>query len=157
MRPLAAFLLLLLAASASAEEGLPSALALGANYTGVQARLGLTRRTALEARYQSGKSGDVTAGVFGARLYHFLRDAGRYRFFLGGELAAVSGDTKDRRYGTKGFAAGAFCGIETRPVKRIAIGVDAGPYLIALKERRTKLTSSGLDFVLNTYAVFYLF
>jgi len=157
MRPLAILLLFLCAAPAAAEDGFLSKLSLGVNYTGAQARYDLSRRTALEARYQSGESGDVTAGVFGARLYRFPRETGRYRVFFGGELAALSGNTKDRHYGTSGFAAGAFLGVETRPVKRMAIGLDAGPYFIALKERKTRLSSSGLDFVVNTYAQLYLF
>ena len=157
MRSLVTLLVFFCVSCAAAEDGFPSKLALGVNYTGAQARCGLTPRTALEARYQSGESGDVSASAVGLRLYRFLREAGRYRAFFGGELAALSGDTKDRRYGTSGFAAGAFFGIETRPVRSIAIGLDAGPYFIALKERKSKLSSSGLDFVLDTYAVFYLF
>jgi hypothetical protein len=90
-------------------------------------------------------------------MYRFTRGEGGLRIFFGGDLAAVSGKAASSLYSASGFAAGAFGGVELRLTRRIAVGVDAGPYLITLKEKKTKLSSSGLDFVLNTCAVFYLF
>jgi hypothetical protein len=142
--------------------------AVGASYTGGQVRYQFSPRWALEMRYQFGSAdsdyGTVRANVWGLRGYHFypvgLRE--RFSWYWGGEGAyaktnslGTSGGESNLR--VSGFAVGAFGGIEYRVLPRIAVSTDIGPYLISLKESDSGISSTGLDFVVNTAINFYIF
>jgi hypothetical protein len=136
-------------------------LAAGISYTGFQVRYHLTGRWAAEGRFQFGKAdsnyGDVKSNVEGIRLYRFLPYRPKLSWYLGGEAAHASAEAQESSYKTDGFALGVFGGMEYRVLKRVSVGVDIGPYAIALKEQQTGQSQSSLDFVVNTALNFYIF
>jgi hypothetical protein len=138
-------------------------LSVGVNYTGGQLRWRLSPRWAAEGRMQFGSAdsdyGQVHSQVFGMRLYRFapLYMWERASWYLAGEADYAKADTNNSSYSTKGFAAGAVGGVELRIAKRLSVDADIGPYVISLKETQTNLTSTGMDFVVNTALNFYLF
>jgi hypothetical protein len=115
--------------------------------------------------------GTIHANVFGLRGYRFFSERRRCRFYLGIEgdyvhtsirsvdttnnpnsIATISGFGE-----TSGYAMGGFGGVEFRLLKRIALDVDVGPYMIGLQEKVTKTSDASLDFVANTAINVYLF
>ncbi len=136
-------------------------LSIGVNYTGGQVRWRLSTRWAAEGRMQFGSAdsnyGKVHSQIFGLRGYRFFPFRERMTWYAGGEAAYVKADTDSSSYNTSGFAFGTFGGLEYRVLPRVSVGVDIGPYVISLKEKQTGLTSTGLDFVINTALNFYLF
>ena len=139
----------------------PSRLALGVNYIGGQARYNLNSRWAGELRYLTGSedasTGKVFSQVFGLRGYRFFRESAYYRFFLGSEAALVNSDQKNTSYKVSGPAMGAFGGLEYHFGKRFSLGLDIGPYLLSLKEKKTDVSDTSLEFIANTYFIVYLF
>jgi len=158
----------LIAAAAYAEERhqltLPSEptplpqsrLSLGINYTGGQVRWRLSRRWAMEGRIQVGSAdsdyGKVHADVFGLRGYRFFRRPTWERMvgYVGGEGAYAKANAEGSSYSVHGFAVGAFGGMDYWFARRCFVGADIGPYVISLRESQTGLTSTDLDFVVNT-------
>ncbi len=138
-------------------------LGIGLNYTGGQVRWRLSSRWAMEGRVQFGSAdsdfGRVRSNVFGLRAYRFLPfgQHERISWYLGGEGAYAKASSNSYNYSTTGFAFGGFGGLEYRLLSRLSVGADIGPYVISLKEQQTGLTSTGLDFVVNTALIFYLF
>ena len=117
----------------------------------------------MEGRFQFGSAdsdaGNVHAQVYGLRGYRFLSLGGgdRISWYLGSEAAYAKANSSNTSYSTKGYAFGGFGGLEYRLLSRLSVGADIGPYVISLKESQTGLTSTGLDFVMNTALIFYLF
>jgi hypothetical protein len=136
-------------------------LALGVSYTGAQLRYDLSSRWAAEVRYQRGKAssdqGDVSANVFGLRGYRSFHRRERFSFYWGGEGAYADASPARSNYHVTGLALGAFGGVEYRVMKRVTVNADLGPYVISLKEKQTNVSSTNLDFVLNTALNVYLF
>ena len=154
---------------------LPRHLSIGFNDLGEQLRFHLNPDWALEQRFLMGSStsdfGTVHANVFGIRGYHFLPEHRRLRLYLGLEgdyvttslksvdttgnpnsIATISGFGQ-----TSGYALGGFGGFEFRLLKRIALDLDIGPYMIGVKEKVTHVSDASLDFVANTAINVYLF
>ena len=147
--------------SAVTAQARPHRWGLGINYTGAQLRYSRNRRWMWEGRYQQGKAssdyGRVTAQVFGFRGYRNFWGRRGWPLYAGSELAYVTAKTNSSAYATKGFAAGAFGGVEYYVGKRLSVNADIGPYVITLREKQTDLTQTTLDFVLNTALVVHLF
>lgn len=153
--------LLLFGGSWLLAEPTPSRFALGLNYIGGQLRYNLDSRWAGELRYLTGSedaaTGKVTSDVFGLRSYRFFRESTYHRFFLGAEAALVNSDQKNTSYKVSGPAVGAFGGLEWHIGRKFSLGLDIGPYLLSLKEKKTKVSETSLEFIANTYFIFYLF
>lgn len=134
--------------------------AIGVNYLGGQIRYHLSPKWAAEGRYLTGTedaaAGEVKASVGGLRGYRFFGLEGKFRFFLGAEVASVSAKQTGSTYKVSGMASGAFGGMEYR-MGRLALGLDMGPYVMALKEKSRNVSDTSLEFVLNSYFTFYLF
>jgi hypothetical protein len=159
------------------EEPLPPRhLSLGINDLGEQCRVHFGRNWAIEQRFLTGNSssdlGTVQAFVFGLRGYRFLPEHRRLRLYMGLEADYVTtslkggGNTSGNPnsvanisgFGqTSGYAMGAFGGVEYRLMKRVALDLDIGPYMIGVKEKLTGVSDSSLDFVANTAINVYLF
>ncbi|MBI4369066.1 MAG: outer membrane beta-barrel protein [Elusimicrobia bacterium] len=144
-----------------AAEPSPSRFALGLNYLGGQIRYNLNSHWSGELRYLTGSDdaaeGKITSQVFGLRGYRFFRADSRYRFFLGAEAALVNSDQKNTSYKVSGPALGGFGGLEYRFGRRFSLGLDIGPYLLSLKEKKTDVSDTSLEFIANTFFMFYLF
>jgi hypothetical protein len=157
------FFLLLGAAARSEELFHPyTRLAVGACYAGGQVRLGLTPRWAVELRALTGASegeaGERTDSFVGSlRVYRRLGGSGRWRFFSGGEGGYASADAQGKAGDSGGYIAGVFGGMEYYPLKRLSLGLDAGPYFISLKQNSGAVTDSTVDIVLNSSINFYFF
>ncbi|MBI4369584.1 MAG: outer membrane beta-barrel protein [Elusimicrobia bacterium] len=145
----------------SAEGANPYRFALGLNYLGGQIRYDLDSRWSGELRYLTGSedaaTGKITSQIFGLRGYRFFRADSRYRFFLGTEAALVNSDQKNTSYTVSGPAIGGFGGVEYRFGKRFSLGLDIGPYLLSLKEEKTDVSETSLEFIANTFLILYLF
>ncbi|MBI4669315.1 MAG: hypothetical protein HY747_09055 [Elusimicrobia bacterium] len=152
---------LLPASSFLSAESDRSRLGIGFNYIGGQVRCHLNSQWAGELRYLTGSeeadTGKVNSQVLGLRGYRFIESRHRYRFFLGAETAYVGSDQNNTSYKTSGAAIGGFGGIEYRLGGRFALGFDIGPYLLSLKEKTKDVSDSSLEFVANTFFIFYVF
>jgi hypothetical protein len=160
----------------------PDRMAIGINDLGGQVRVRVARNWAAEARFMTGSAssseGGIHSMVVGLRGYRFFTEHRRCKFYLGleGDYAQTSirggtsnggpsgspngaaGVTGASGFGnTSGYAAGGFGGLELRPVRRIAVDFDMGPYLIGLKEKVTGASASNWDFVVNGAVNVYLF
>ena len=157
---LAAFFAVWLGGAARAAGGAPERLAAGVNVVGGQVDYDVTPRVRGELRFvtgsQGGASGTVTSSVFGARAYR-LFGASATRFYCGAELAYVKARQSGSSYRVSGPAGGAFVGAERMLARRVALGVDAGPYFFSLRESETRAAETTFDFVLNSYVLFSLF
>jgi len=163
---------------AAKEKPEPAHLAWGVNDLGEQLRVHFSPRWAVEARFQMGNAssneGRVKAMVFGARGYRFFEEHHRCKLYLGLEGAyaqtsiqgspsipnSPTGQDINAQSGfgdSSGVAGGPFVGLELRPIRRIAVDLDMGPYLIDLKEKTTGTSSSNWDFVVNAALLFYFF
>lgn len=137
--------------------------AVGINYTGGQFRYRFSQKWVAEGRVQFGSAdsqvGTVHSKVFGFRGYRFLSlgSSDRMAWYLGGEGAYANSSSHDYNYDVSGTAFGGFGGLEYRLLKRVSVAADIGPYVISLKEKTTGISSTGLDFVVNTALIFYLF
>jgi len=147
---LAALAFALLAGPAAAEGG---KTALGVNYPGAAFRIFFSSAAAAEARV------NYLDKIFtgGARLYYFPKIAGfkdsRVRPFACAEADYVSfkGDWSKGNGGAFGGAVGA----EYFLSPKISVQSDIGPVYVALKDTKSSLTQSGLEFVLNFGVNFY--
>lgn len=152
---------LLTPTSSQQSENVKPTLGIGVNYLGGEIRYLFLKEWATEIRYLTGKasskSGEVSSQVYGLRGYRFFSPSGPGHFFIGAELAAINSDQKGTSYQVEGIATGGFVGFEYRVTRNICIGVDIGPYIFSLKEKRTKADESSLEFVINSSLVFYLF
>ena len=83
--------------------------------------------------------------------------AKRTRFFAGVEAGYVSSSASGSAYKVAGPLAGAVAGVEFRVLRRLAVGLDAGPYLFALHEKSTAASQTSADFVFNSSLSFFLF
>jgi opacity protein-like surface antigen len=175
-RILLVLVLAFVAAPASAADAPePRRFAVGTNGMGVLLRLNATPDWAGEFRFQAGSAtsseGDVRATVFTLRGYRFFPERYRVRFYAGAEggYAKTSLSNQSTSPGaspllsssgfgaTTGFVAGVFGGLEYRIVRRVFLDLDAGPYLISLKESATRTSGSSADFVANAAIGVYLF
>ncbi len=136
-------------------------MALGINYTGAQFRWNFRSRWAVEGRYQQGSAtsdyGNVKSKVFGVRAYRFFRTERRFPLYIAPEIARATATPERSDYRVDGFAAGVAGGMEYHVTPRISLDVDIGPYVIALHEKKTQVSQSSLDFVLNTALLVHLF
>ena len=152
-----------LCAPASAADGPQSyRFAVGVDYGGAHLHWGLTPRWATELRWQraSSQSGDgrVRAEAFGLRGVRYSSEWKSWRFLGGVEGDYVAADAAGTTHArVSGAGLGAFIGAEARVTRRITIGVDAGPYLLSLKERTTHASDSSVEFVANSSLSVYLF
>ena len=154
----------------------PERLAIGVNDLGGQLRFHVAPNWAAEFRFLTGSSssnvGNIHSTVFGLRGYRFFRERRRCKLYVGveggyaqtsirgsGSSGSPAGNLNNgARFGnTSGYAGGGFGGIELRPLNRVAIDADMGPYLIGLKEKITGASDSSWDFVLNAAVNVYLF
>ena len=164
--------------SASVSKLEPAHLAYGINGLGEELRVHFSPNWAAEGRFQIGNAssneGKIQAMVFGLRGYRFFQEHRRCKLYLGLEGAyaqtsihgspttptSPTGQYSAQQSGfgnTTGFAGGGFAGIELRPLRRIAVDFDMGPYLIDLKEKTTGTAGSNWDFVVNFAVLFYFF
>lgn len=135
--------------------------ALGINFMGAQCRWRWRRAWAAELRFQHGEAegdyGRVMADVFGLRGYRFLRHYRLTTLYLGGEAAYTQAKSDRYSFSVSGPIAGAFGGVEIKVTKNTALGVDIGPYVLALREKQTSVSNTTLDFVVNTGVLWYVF
>jgi len=137
--------------------------AVGINYTGGQFRYRFAQKWAAESRIQFGSAdsdiGTIHAFVFGLRMYRFFPfgKSDRIAWYVAGEGDYATASSHEYSYHVSGFAFGSVGGLEYRITRRISLAADIGPYVISLKEQETGLSSTGLDFVVNTALIFYLF
>lgn len=136
-------------------------LSLGVNFIGGQIRYNLNARWAAELRYLTGAAdsdaGRVRSSVIGFRGYRMFAPEHRWHGYVGAEIAHASAKSEHYNYSAVGFAAGAFGGFRYHLTRRLAFEADIGPYVISLREERTQLKSSNLDFVLDTALVWRVF
>jgi len=85
----------------------------------------------------TGPAASQTRGVQGATYW-------------GTEAAYATAKPQTSTYKTKGFAFGAFGGVEYRLSRHLSINADLGPYVISLHESQTSTGSTNLDFVVNS-------
>jgi hypothetical protein len=137
--------------------------AVGVNYTGGQFRYRFAQKWAAESRMQIGSAdsdiGTIRAFVFGLRAYRFFPfgKSDRIAWYLAGEGDYARASSHEYNYQVSGLAFGSVGGLEYRLTRRISLAADIGPYVISLKEQQTGISSTGLDFVVNTALIFYLF
>ena len=136
-------------------------LLVGLNYTGGQVRWKFSSRWAVEGRYQQGKTssnyGDVKSQVAGLRLYRYFQRTNQFALYAGPDFDHAEAKTETSNFKTTGFVAGAFGGAQYRITPWLSIDADIGPYVISLKEQQTNLSSTNLDFVLNSALVLRIF
>lgn len=135
----------------------------GVNYVGGQARYFFKPKWAGELRYQTATVGGgaiyTTSQVIGLRGYRFFETGTSYRFYLGGEFAAVNSSEKQEGifYKAGGTAFGAFGGGEYFFSRRWAVSLDAGPYMFSIKERLFGGRDASFDFIANGCVNYYFF
>jgi hypothetical protein len=169
------FLISLSSWSAAGDGPEPRRLALGTTGMGGLLRLHATPYWAGELRFQAGSAtsneGDVRATVFSLRVYRFSAERYRCRFYAGAEGAYAKTSLSEQNTGpgmspllnasgfgaTSGYAAGVFGGLEYKILRRVFLDLDAGPYVIDLKESSTGTSGSSWDFVANAAIGVYLF
>ncbi|MCX5786418.1 MAG: hypothetical protein NTX59_12090 [Elusimicrobia bacterium] len=138
---------------AADQETFGRSAALGVNYPGGNLKIFLPDSFAAELRGQYVDK--ILTG--GARLYYYPSVFGfnnaRLRPFLGAEGDYIS--FKGQLSKGNGAAFGAIAGVECFLSKRISVQTDAGPFYIALKDNKSALRQSGLEFVLNFGVNFY--
>ena len=156
----AACILWFVGLSQAAESASPERLAVGVNVIGGQLDYAPTRDWRVELRYvggsQSSSGGTVSSQVMGLRGYRVF-GAAPTRFYSGAEAAYVGAKQRGTDYRTTGTAIGAFIGLERRIARRLWIGIDAGPYVLALRESVSHASSTNVEFVLNSYALLWVF
>ena len=139
--------------AAAGQETFGHSAALGINYTGGNFKIFLSGRIAAELRGQY--SDRILIG--GARLYSYPSIPGfhnaRLRPFL-----AVEGDCMSFRGQLSkgnGAAVGGIGGVEYFLYKRLSVQTDVGPYYMTLKDDKSSVEKSGLEFVINFGVNFY--
>jgi len=150
-----------LAASAGAATRPAPRLGVGVNYVGGQVAYQCRGPWRAEARYQTGQEGSgdsrSRAAILGLRAYRFFKGEGRTRAYLGLEAAHVSASQKAGEWKAQGLALGGFVGLERALGRRLALGFDIGPYVIGLEENSTRVRSTDVEFVANTFLMFWVF
>lgn len=120
-----------------------------------------SRKWACEARAQFGQAesryGDVKAEVIGFRGYRFFTRSHHFMFYTGPEIAMAKADAQNSSYKTSGIAMGAFGGLHFPFASRFSLDTDLGPYVISLKEKQTGISSTNIDFVINSALVVRIF
>ena len=149
------------AAAAAEPAALPDRLAIGIDYGGGHVRTGYGPRWAWELRFQQGRAasadGDVRTDAVGLRGIRFLKAWRTWRFFVAGEGDYIATNRTVSDYSVSGFAAGAAVGAEVRLLRRVCLGVDAGPYLFSLHEKSARTSTNAVSFVANSSLSFYIF
>jgi hypothetical protein len=122
-------------------------LGIGFNYPGVSIKY-LASPFAGEIKGQFGKG--IT--VIGPRGYYYFSK--KQGFFAGCEIDYLSfkGDASKG----SGYALEGFVGYEHFVLPNFALSVDFGPATISLKDKDTKKTEGGLEFVANIGLTYYL-
>jgi hypothetical protein len=138
------FFLIALLGSAVYAEG---RIGVGVNYPGVSVKY-LASPWAVEAKGQFG-SGITVIGPRG--YYYFPKKPG---LFAGCEIDYLSFDG-DVSKGT-GYALEGFIGYKHFLSPNFALSADFGPGQISLKDKETKETESGIEFVANIGLTYYL-
>jgi len=131
-------------------QSIKGRLGLGLNYPGVSARYGLSNKFALEMKGQFGSG----VAVFGPRAYYYFGTDSKVCLFAGAELDYVSfkGDVSSGG----GIAIEPFLGGDYFISKHLALGLDIGPAFIALSDKNTDESVSGMEFVANINITCYL-
>jgi len=155
-----ALLVWLASPAQSGETASPKTLAVGVNVIGGQIDYAFDRAWRGELRFvtgsQASSTGTVSSQVTGLRAYR-LFGASATRFYAGAEAAFIRAKKSGSALRTTGGALGGFIGLERRIAKRVALGVDAGPYAVSLRESASRASSTSIEFVLNTYILFYVY
>jgi len=146
---LAVVISLILPAVARADS-IKGRIGLGLNYPGVSARYGLSNKFALELKGQFGSG--VT--VLGPRAYYYFGTDSKACLFAGAEIDYVSfkGDVSSGG----GIAVEPFLGGDYFISKHLTLGLDIGPAFIALSDKDTDESVSGMEFVANINITWYL-
>ena len=141
--------LLILPALVNAEN-IKGRLGMGLNYPGVSLRYGLSNKFALELKGQFGSG--VT--VLGPRAYYYFGTDSKVCLFAGVEFDYVSfkGDVSSG----DGMVIEPFLGGDYFVSKHLALGLDFGPAFIALSDKDTEESVSGMEFVANINITYYL-
>jgi hypothetical protein len=137
----------------TAVAGRAGGLGIGLCYTGPLARYFVTDRFAVELRDYINEDASVIAprviGLFDLPKTEF------YEFcYYGVEVGWVNFHGRVSRGG--GNTAGFFVGIEKEIFEDVMLNVDAGPYWISIRDSRTGIRESGMDFVINSSVVWML-
>lgn len=142
-------LLLILPALVNADN-IKGRLGMGLNYPGVSLRYGLSNKFALELKGQFGSG--VT--VLGPRTYYYFGTDSKVCLFAGAEFDYVSfkGDVSSGN----GMVIEPFLGGDYFVSKHLALGLDFGPAFIALSDKDTEESVSGIEFVANINIICYL-
>lgn len=142
-------LLLILPALVNADN-IKGRLGMGLNYPGVSLRYGLSNKFALELKGQFGSG--VT--VLGPRAYYYFITESKVCLFAGAEFDYVSfkGDVSSG----DGMVIEPFLGGDYFISKYLALGLDFGPAFIALSDKDTEESVSGMEFVANINITLYL-
>jgi hypothetical protein len=134
-------------------------LAVGFGYTGLIVRCGFKDAWAVETQYLFGQAdstdGDVSSQLAVVRGYRHFRLRQRLQLFAGTAIGYVT--AKSTTFKSTGYLGGAFGGIEYYLMKRLSVGFDVGPYYFTLNEKTAGQSSSGVDFVVNSFLNFYIF
>ena len=136
-------------------EALRKKFAVGLGYTGGLARYGFNPAWAAQAHYLIGSAdsddGNVNAAVIGARGYRLFRTDKKLQYYSGIELDSLRADSNN--FKSTGFSFGGFAGAEFYVFPWLSVTLDLGPYYLSMKAGGS---SSGVDFILNSYINFYI-
>ena len=140
--------LIMLHSSANAEVS-QGKFAVGLNYPGAAIRYFLNDALTIEARGQFAE--DIIAG--GLRSCYYFSTDSELLFFGGleGDFVSFTGDESE---GT-GFAGELLVGSEYFFTEKLSLQADAGPAWVAIEDKDTSVTDSGVEFVINLGINFY--
>ncbi len=133
---------------------------IGINYGGAQIDWRVTPKWMFETRAQFGsdhsnENVETTSSIVGLRTYRLFPTANRFLPFCGLEAAAIGTKQKNTNYSADGISAGAFFGLGTKLSTHFVLNVDAGPYFIQLKEKRTHADKTEVDLVGDAALIFF--
>lgn len=126
--------------------------AVGINYPGGSLKMLFAGKFAAEAKVQYLDK----IGVYGARLYYYpggFGRSGRLKLFMGLEADYLGFEGRVSK--GSGVAAELFGGLEVFVARTLALQADMGPAFVSITDDSTSLSSSGLNFVLNTSLNYY--
>jgi hypothetical protein len=119
------------------------------NYPGVGIKYAMAKNVnVVEVKAQFSKN----IRVGGLRYYRYL-EGEKTRLFVGAEGDYIS--FKGEEVKGKGFAISNFVGIE-RFLDFFSMSVDVGPVYIRIKDDESKISESGIDFLLNISITCYI-
>ena len=136
-----------------------SHIGVGLNYGGGQLDWRSSSKWMFELRAQEGSDKDngleTRSSLAGLRIYRFLHDEKSFTPLFGWEMAAVRANQKTTSYDASGFSTGLFGGLGLKLARPLLLELDAGPYVIQLKEKRTKADKTSIDLVGDASLIFF--